>query len=188
MCTPQNDGFSRLACVRNLLSEDELTHALPELEGRYAPGTLAGKLQHGGYRTSQVTWVKRNSDSAWLYERIWSAVETLNNEIFHFDITGFQTSLQIARYSAEQQGFYTWHMDNGPKNPTRKLTLSLQLTGPDEYDGGDLELFFAANVRTADRAKGALVAFPSFVMHQVAPVTRGTRKSLVAWVEGPRWK
>jgi PKHD-type hydroxylase len=37
----------------------------------------------------------------------------------------------------------------------------------------------------AHRARGTLVAFPSYLLHRVTPITSGTRKSLVAWVSGP---
>ena len=64
----------------------------------------------------------------------------------------------------------------------------MQVSDPDTYDGGDLELFYKAKPIIADRTRGAVVAFPSFVMHRVTPVTRGVRYSLVAWVVGPRWR
>jgi PKHD-type hydroxylase len=39
-----------------------------------------------------------------------------------------------------------------------------------------------------DRTRGAFIAFPSFAVHRVSPVTRGTRWSLVAWITGSRWQ
>jgi PKHD-type hydroxylase len=38
------------------------------------------------------------------------------------------------------------------------------------------------------KQKGAAVLFPSFLLHRVTPVTRGTRKSLVLWVGGSPYK
>ena len=42
--------------------------------------------------------------------------------------------------------------------------------------------------QNVDRSRGAFIAFPSFMLHRVTPVTRGTRWSLVAWILGTRWR
>jgi PKHD-type hydroxylase len=36
----------------------------------------------------------------------------------------------------------------------------------------------------APKEKGAVVMFPSYLMHRITPVTKGVRKSLVLWVGG----
>ena len=66
--------------------------------------------------------------------------------------------------------------------------MSIQLSDSDDYEGGDLELMFREEPVKLDRTRGTLVAFPSFMLHRVTPVTRGTRWSLVAWITGPRWR
>jgi predicted 2-oxoglutarate/Fe(II)-dependent dioxygenase YbiX len=64
----------------------------------------------------------------------------------------------------------------------------VQLSRPEDYDGGDLELFDSVSPNSVDKTRGTFVVFPSFKLHRVAPVTRGTRWSLVAWVLGDRWR
>jgi len=71
----------------------------------------------------------------------------------------------------------------------RKLSFSLQLSDPEDYEGGELEFldnqdepFFAP------KQKGTIVVFDSRVKHRVRKVTNGLRKSIVGWVVGPRWK
>jgi PKHD-type hydroxylase len=71
--------------------------------------------------------------------------------------------------------------------PRRKLSRSLQLTDPSTYEGGTLEFLTGTRPQIAPRDRGALIAFPSFGVHRVAPVTAGTRKSLVIWVTGPQF-
>jgi len=83
---------------------------------------------------------------------------------------------------------YTWHMDRGSDITPRKLSIVIQLSSPDQYQGGDLELFFAEPHVTAPRGLGDATAFASFVMHRVTPVTRGVRRSLVVWVGGPGFR
>ena len=70
----------------------------------------------------------------------------------------------------------------------RKISLSVQLTDPGEYEGGQLQLYTKKNVQTLPKTKGSAIFFPSFLLHQVTPVTKGKRMSLVAWVTGPQFK
>ena len=85
-------------------------------------------------------------------------------------------------------GFYDWHTDFAGITPRRKLSISVQLSRPEDYDGGDLELLFTSSPYKAARERGKFIVFPSFCLHRVTPVTRGTRWSLVAWVLGTRWR
>ena len=70
------------------------------------------------------------------------------------------------------------------------------LNDPEEYEGGDLE-FIVENEnnpitnkveRITKNKKGTLIIFPSYVYHQVLPVTKGVRYSLVIWCQGKEWK
>ena len=65
--------------------------------------------------------------------------------------------------------------------------LSLELTDPAEYDGGQLQLNNGHDMDT-EQIRGRLFAFPSFMLHRVTPVTRGTRCSLVSWIGGPQFR
>ena len=83
---------------------------------------------------------------------------------------------------------YGWHVDGGGGGPSRKLSLVLQLTDPSQYEGGNLEIMTSSNPEQVRKQRGIIAAFPSYVMHQVTPVTKGSRQSLVAWISGPRFK
>ena len=71
----------------------------------------------------------------------------------------------------------------------RKLSVSVQLSDPNHYKGGNLE--FADFIGTPEqkylRPKGTVIVFPSFIPHQITPVTEGVRHSLVGWYEGLHW-
>jgi PKHD-type hydroxylase len=43
-------------------------------------------------------------------------------------------------------------------------------------------------IQPAPRERGAVIIFPSYVLHRVTRVTRGVRKSLVVWVTGPNFR
>jgi PKHD-type hydroxylase len=72
----------------------------------------------------------------------------------------------------------------------RKLSLIIQLTDPSEYEGGDFQ--FDSDIPQPDPAeikqRGTVIVFPSFLRHRVTPVTSGVRRSLVSWVEGPKFR
>lgn len=182
-------GFTRMHTVPGILSDSEIDALIGTArEGGLAPGTTSGGGNDPRIRRSQVLWLRRADGHEWLYKRIWQQVERVNKRVFGFDITGYHSAIQLARYAAEDEGFYTWHMDNGEKNAERKISLSVQLSGPEDYEGGELELWYKMRGIPAPKERGAIVTFPSFVMHRVNPVTRGERFSLVAWISGPRWR
>ena len=86
-------------------------------------------------------------------------------------------------------GFYRWHVDNNMQSdvPPRKLSMTVQLSDPSEYTGGELQLH-DGEVQTAVNSRGHVIIFPSYVLHRVQPVTSGTRRSLVVWANGPGFK
>ena len=122
----------------------------------------------------------------WFYERMGAAAKAVNRN-YQFDLTGFQEAIQFMVYSHIGGAHFRWHLDVGPSSP-RKLSLTLQLSDPGHYEGGDLQFFTGDIVRTAPRDRGVLIGFPSYMVHQVTPVTAGTRKSIVAWVTGPQFR
>ncbi len=181
-------GFERMKSTPRILDNAELDKLIEVSEAHHSPASIADGIKDDAIRRSEVVWLRRSEGYEWLYRRIWDAVDHLNTEYFHFDIDGFQTSLQLTRYDSRNKGFYTWHMDTGQTNPTRKLSFTVQVSDPDSYRGGDLELFYKSKTEQAPRGRGSITVFPSFVMHRVTPVKKGTRYSLVAWMKGPRWR
>ncbi len=181
-------GFERMKTIPRIFTDEELDGLIGVGDAHAAPAHISGGKSDDKIRRSEVVWLRRSEGYEWVYDRIWSSIQRLNTEFFHFDITGFQTSVQLTRYAASNRGHYTWHMDNGDKNATRKLSFTVQVSPPDAYRGGDLELFYKSRSDAAPRDRGSITVFPSFVMHRVSPVKKGTRYSLVAWIDGPRWR
>ncbi len=137
-------------------------------------------------RITQTAWMARNAETHWFHDRMERLVRSLNDQTYQFALTGFSELFQYSVYHGHEGGHYDWHIDYGPHNPKpRKISLSLQLSDAEAYDGCDLEFHVGEPGATAPRARGALIAFPSFFLHRVTPITRGTRKSLVCWAAGP---
>ncbi len=71
-------------------------------------------------------------------------------------------------------GHFDWHKDHGnTREEPRKISLSLQLSQGNAYEGCDLQLQSAGHIQTAPRSRGALIAFPSYALHRVTPIQRG---------------
>ena len=138
-------------------------------------------------RRSQVSWLDNNTNTSWLFEKLGHVVSQLNADYFKFELTGFGENLQLTNYDQSENGMYGWHQDYGGK-VSRKLSLSVQLTDPSEYEGGNLQVMTTGTPVNLRKQRGLIVAFPSYVLHQVTPVTQGSRQSLVAWISGPAFK
>jgi len=124
------------------------------------------------------------------YADLFYAISQINGEYFRFEIVGISQAdpVQLLRYEAADLGHYDWHVDIGEKNSTRKLSFSLQLSDPEDYDGGDLQFLPDHQEARTMRTQGTLIVFPSYKTHRVTPVTRGVRYALVGWVHGMAYR
>lgn len=151
---------------------------------------LAGRTDNIDYlRITRVAWMDRCREVEWLYAKIERAVLELNTQLYRYELYGLIENFQYTVYESAEGGHYDWHCDTGETVEPRKISLTLQLSEPSAYEGGELLLQGGAGspVR-AIKSRGSLVAFPSYMMHRVTPVTAGTRKSLVVWVAGPAFR
>ena len=138
-------------------------------------------------RDSKTAWIMPNDDSDWVFRRVTDIIVELNSKYFKFDLFGFIEGFQFTRYDAPG-GKYEQHIDRGLNTWIRKLSFTLQLSDPKDYKGGELELYFGEEPTKASKERGFITVFPSYVLHKVTPVTKGTRYSLVAWITGPSFK
>jgi PKHD-type hydroxylase len=170
----------------NVFTDDELTkiHNLamsyPKLNA-----TTVGEdgVNVSEYRKSTVTWLPDEQRSLWLYDKISELAHTANTNMWNYEIWGYNDQLQYTVYEGNG-GHYDWHADLGPTISNRKLSCVIQLSDPDDYEGGDLQLNNGSGVITVEKKKGRIIFFSSFVLHRVTPVTDGTRISLVTWLSG----
>ena len=149
-------------------------------------------------RKSEIVWV----NDQWIYKEIHPFIHEANKTAgWNFD-WDFSESCQFTKYGVGQH--YGWHCDSWDKpydkpndlnshGKIRKLSVTVSLSDPSEYEGGNLEFDFRNQVDwernkkskikecTEIRPRGSIIVFPSFVWHRVNPVTSGTRYSLVIW-------
>lgn len=138
-------------------------------------------------RDSFVQFLFPNPSTQWIFEKLSGVINEMNARYWGFDLSGFEQGLQFTRYQAPGQ-HYEWHCDSGMMTGQRKLSLTVQLSEPDDYEGGDLELCWGPKPMKANRDRSMMTVFPSWTLHRVTPVTKGTRYSLVAWVSGPQFR
>lgn len=179
----------------NFLSEDEITHII-EYCDKFEKSTakIFKNEEVQEIRKSNIAFIFRDSENEWFFNKIEICVNKLNTKLFGFDIHRLET-LQYTLYD-EEGSHYDWHWDMfESRNITdvelyeqRKVTAVLQLSDPEDYEGGELEISPCGKNKFITKKKGYLSVFPTFLLHRVTPVTKGKRKTLVAWFTGPDWR
>ena len=173
---------------------------------------IAGEDIRKERRNSKNAWIPTTH---WVAGFIWHYIMKANKENFLYDLTHIDgEAIQYTKYEVGQ--FYTWHHDGGltdcitPQSvvskekgmeasvnnflsenaeQVRKLSFVLQLSDPDDYEGGNLELVDESGENyIAPRKRGTMILFDSRTKHRVNTVTKGCRRTLVGWTVGPRWR
>ena len=150
-------------------------------------------------RNDKIAWIPYQADESssielvekfsFVYDHITNIIKHINQNHFQYELTHY-TAVQISKYM-DNNGKYEEHTDTDTMGAeVRKLSLSVQLSDPNTYDGGDLKLYphSTKNPFIAAKEQGLVVGFPSYNIHEVTPVTSGVRYSLVVWVYGPPFK
>jgi PKHD-type hydroxylase len=140
------------------------------------------------YRRSKVSWIQLNAETEWIFSRLGYVISSLNGQFYGFSLYGFVEGLQYTVYEEDNEGCYDWHVDWNSATSQRKLSVVVQLSDPTEYEGGDLQVLTSKNPTDVEKAKARAAVFPSFILHRVTPVTKGVRRTLVAWICGDAFK
>ena len=146
------------------------------------------------YRKCNVAWVNEQ----WIFDLVSKYGQGANESAgWRYDLCGLE-ALQLTRYNEGE--YYNPHKDSlGSHNNVilcsdsphlngyaRKLSVVITLN--DEFEGGNLLFRDHPNHPEFESRAGSIVVFPSFLTHEVTPVTRGTRYSLVCWFVGPPFR
>ena len=119
-----------------------------------------------------------------VYDDINNFIQKTNRNHFGFGDIQIREQAQITEYT--KGGYYNWHTDTSldmdGEPPVRKLSMTLLLNDPSEFEGGELQI--AGTKNTKLMKQGHATIFASFLQHTVTPVTRGVRRSLVMWFGG----
>lgn len=188
-----------------------LESSLSKFDPQMEDSTVFGRAYKPEVRNSQNAWIPAQH---WIAGFIWHYVNVANRENFQYDISHIDgQSIQYTRYGVGQ--YYNWHQDAGiataSESPLdlvdkteiynsylerkteeiRKLSVIVQLSNPEDYEGGNVQFMTEDGSNTtyfAPRQRGTVIVFDSRAKHRVLKIKKGIRKSLVAWCMGPRWK
>ena len=160
---------------------------IKKLDKNITDSVVGDDVRNNTHRNSKNTWIP---ETHWITGWLWTYVQMANRN-FNYDITEFDyRSIQYTHYDVGT--YYHWHPDYTLKDNDgldRKLSITVQLSDPTDYEGGCLEFIDSSNKHyVAPKGKGTVIIFDSRVVHRVTKVRSGYRKSLVAWAVGPKWK
>ena len=162
--------------VIDLFTKYECNQIIKYCDKKYTliPSTIhtgTGEIVDDTVRNNKLAWLDHEDKGiAWFKDKIEDAVLNINNLKYKFDISLSQ-KLQFTKYAYDE--FYSWHLDTGTKAPsnTRKLSVTVQLSDPKNYGGGELVLLTNGNLyHTLNLKRGQAVIFASYVPHMVTPV------------------
>lgn len=183
-------------CVNDVFNKDELEKII-EISTKIS--LVDGVTNDGiiGPRVSKINHQRPNESNQWIFDKLNQLIMHFNWDSFGYDISGYEF-YQYAEYRMEDAGHYDYHVDimfNGDNLQsiygieTRKLSMTLLLNEPGvDFEGGEFYVNLSDDGSAVDLKAGTAILFPSWLMHKVAPVTKGVRKSLVVWVIGPKFR
>ena len=150
-------------------------------------------------RKSKIGWFSKNEHPKLhhLFNTLNLVIEKINDDYYNYDLNGY-SSIQYTTYNGDELGHYGYHIDmytgTNIEDPqlkygeSIKISLSLILSDPQSYEGGKFTMRLGEDEFEVEQKRGRILFFPSFLLHKVHPVTKGFRKSIVAWIEGPKFR
>lgn len=146
-----------------------------------------GPVDDPSVRQTDVTWIEPGEKTMWIFDRMDQVVSYLNFMHFQMDLVQFD-GFQYSKYKVG--GHYKRHADTHSRDGLyRKLSMSIMLSDPEEYEGGELVLDLGGpDPLKFKPKKGEMIIFYSHILHSVEPVTSGNRVALVTWAMGEKIK
>ena len=201
--------LDRIATLANVFTKDECTDIINNALNNWAERESMIQRDKGGkieqnfesdldYRNTTLFIPPKPDD--WLFGKILGAILEFNNckDGYGFQIAGLAEPPNMMRYHAPdldksgKPGKYDWHVDlgPGPVPSMRKLSYSI-LLNPGEYEGGEFvskvgrkDVIFEDQQKLPEELPGTMILFPSYILHRISEVTKGTRYALVGWAHG----
>ena len=177
---------TQLAVLETVFTPEECSRLIADFRPRLKPALVdtLDLAESTNIRKSSAVFVFPNKETSWVFERLGKALREINDAVYGFDTSQFREGFQFTCYAVGE--YYGPHFDLGPgKLAERKLSLTVQLSPPEDYTGGELIIYPEF---VAPKDQGTMTVFPSYMCHSVNAVTTGVRYSLVSWMAGPPFR
>lgn len=189
-------GLSPYAFWEDFLTDAEIDKILGHPNWMYTKQAKVGMTVEEARidkerRSSECSWLPHDKSTEAIWNKLTTVITQVNRQYFQFNLTGCYEPAQLTSYKSTDEGHYSCHVDSSESSEfvPRKLSMSLLLSDPSEYEGGNLEVFYdQLDPTVLEQKRGRAWFFPSYMRHRVTKVTKGMRRSLVLWVGGPNFK
>ena len=189
----RNDTFKWFVEHPDFLSNSEISkikeHLINEREAKLVSGydqkDTVSEVRE--YRKA----LEYDYNENWLKDKIEFIVKVANQKTFNYDLNSQLEPIKVLKYKVDDK--YDWHPDFGRgEESIRKLSIIVQLSDSNEYEGGDLEFGLTTKENNTflkgTRKKGTIIIFNSMLIHRIRPVKLGVRYSLLTWAHGNTFK
>ena len=196
--TYKNEFYQIPTCIDSKLAK-HIIKTIDKSQPVREKSMVGGGYTPDGKSTAVVDNSIRNSTHRWLATDHWLAgmmahfIREANRNYFDFELMGWGDQIQYTEYNGKGT-HYKWHSDSNSSvimpGTVRKLSISLLLSGPEEYEGGEFQILCSDNktMKTFKPDMGQAIIFPSYCTHRVRPLKKGRRVSLVGWYAGPAFR
>jgi PKHD-type hydroxylase len=169
---------------RDVFSPSECARILAD-DSAWSPAQISDGHGHAtSYGDKRASWrlIPLGPEREWMFARL--AQFLSEHASYGFALRELESPIKVQRYGVGD--YHGWHVDlAGAGCRERKLGISVQLSAPSAYAGGQLRIYDPPEHAVVPSELGCAIAFPSYVPHEVTPVTRGVRHALTAWAVGP---
>ena len=122
----------------------------------------------------------------WVESKLTNALRQVN-QYFKYDLDGYM-DLQVIQYNVNS--YFKPHLDiySLDTDMQRKITFVIQLSKPEDYTGGELKLYTKGDPDVVPKTQGTMIAFPSYLLHEVSPILSGQRYTSIGWCFGKEFR
>lgn len=187
----QKDFYYTPNCFLNGDDLEEIVEHIKSKSTPYENNGRSGDSEKNNY-LDRKSWPIYPDDSLHLkklYQSIHKNAGEANKK-FNFDLDGLVHFVYM-EYGENSDVNLDWHIDiaSGHGNNNRKLSFSLMISDENEYEGGDLEIWLdPGKHEKITKTKGGIAFFPSFLLHRVTKVEKGTRRVIIGMYGGKPYR
>jgi hypothetical protein len=140
--------------------------------------------------------IKKNTHTLVIsWKKIKDKLEELESNIYEINLRNFgylltpfnnQSNAIFNIYNSKNKSEYDWHSDSS-QNPLFDCKLTVLVNLSEFYEGGEFLLNPGSPYIVPEFTQGSILIFKSYINHKVNPVTKGVRKTLTLFCNGPRF-